>query len=180
MPFLGSLFALACATTDPSSGAMWQSPQSSPSRPAPGPRERALLEAHNRLRAKHCAPPLRWSPEVAESARRWAESLARRGCVLDHSRGRYGENLAVATTGSLSAAEVAGLWYAEVKHYRFGRSGFSMQTGHFTQLVWVGTQDLGCGVAQCEGEEVWVCQYDPPGNVEGRFEKNVLPTTCRR
>jgi len=175
MPFLGALLALACATPDPSSGAMWQSP------PAPlAARHRALLEAHNRLRAKHCAPPLRWSAEVAESAQRWAESLARRDCVLDHSRGRYGENLAVATTGSLSAAEVADLWYAEVQHYRFGRSGFSMQTGHFTQLVWVGTQDLGCGVAQCQDVEVWVCQYDPPGNMEGRYEKNVLPTTCRR
>jgi hypothetical protein len=55
-----------------------------------------------------------------------------------------------------------------------------MQTGHFTQLVWVGTQRLGCGVAQCADMDVWVCRYDPPGNVQGRYQDNVLPTSCRR
>lgn len=40
------------------------------------------------------------------------------------------------------------------------------------QMVWVGSERLGCGVApSCS---LWVCHYDPPGNVVGRFPANVL------
>jgi hypothetical protein len=35
--------------------------------------------------------------------------------------------------------------------------------GHFTQIVWVATTELGCGVAQCSGGAFYVCQYNPPG-----------------
>ena len=31
---------------------------------------KAVVDAHNRLRAKHCAPPLSWSAKVAASAQR--------------------------------------------------------------------------------------------------------------
>ena len=55
---------------------------------------KAITEAHNRLRAKHCAPPLTWSEKVAASARKWAETLRQKGCGLVHSGGDYGENLA--------------------------------------------------------------------------------------
>ena len=57
--------------------------------------------------------------------------------------------------------------------------GFSMKTGHFTQVVWRGTTAVGCGRSQCNGLDVWICQYDPPGNVEGQYRDNVRPTGCR-
>src|SRR5262245_13478390 len=52
-----------------------------------------LVDAHNRVRAKHCARPLAWSPKLAEVAQQWANSLRDRGCVFGHSGGDYGENL---------------------------------------------------------------------------------------
>ena len=141
--------------------------------------QRALLDAHNRLRAQHCAPPLAWSQKVAASAQKWADTLRDRGCQFAHSGGVYGENLAAGTQGIMDAAAVVGMWYDEVKHFNFRRGGFSMKTGHFTQVVWRSTKTLGCGRVQCNGLDLWVCQYDPPGNVEGQYRENVLPTGCK-
>ncbi len=143
------------------------------------PQMRALLEAHNRLRAKHCAAPLAWSPELAQTAQRWADHLRDAGCAFDHSRTQYGENLAAGSTGALDADGVAAMWYEEIKDFNFGRGGFGMNTGHFTQLVWRDTQRLGCGTSTCKGMEIWVCNYDPAGNVEGMYRDNVRPVGCK-
>ena len=70
------------------------------------------------------------------------------------------------------------MWYDEIKQYRFPDGGFSMQTGHFTQVVWRGTTQVGCGHSQCNGNDIWVCEYDPPGNWEGQYRENVLPTAA--
>ncbi|MDB4964983.1 MAG: hypothetical protein JWN44_672 [Myxococcales bacterium] len=139
----------------------------------------ALVDAHNRMRAKHCAPPLRWSPKLAASAQKWSNAIRDRGCALGHSGGAYGENLAAGTIGMLTPAAVVGMWYDEVKRFSFRNGGFSMKTGHFTQVVWRGTHEVGCGRSQCNGLDVWICQYDPPGNVEGQYRENVQPLGCR-
>lgn len=40
--------------------------------------------------------------------------------------------------------------------------------GHFTQVVWWNTARLGCGKATgADGNDVVVCNYDPPGNFDG-------------
>jgi hypothetical protein len=71
------------------------------------------------------------------------------------------------------------MWYDEVNKFNFRSGGFSMKTGHFTQVVWRGTREVGCGKSQCNGLDVWICQYAPPGNVEGQYRQNVLPTSCK-
>jgi uncharacterized protein YkwD len=139
---------------------------------------KALTDAHNRLRARHCAPPLAWSTKLAASAQQWAGTLRAHGCAMQHSGGPHGENLAGGTAGLLDEAAVVNMWYDESRHYNFKNGGFSMKTGHFTQVVWRTTTQLGCAVARCPGIDVWVCQYDPPGNVQGAFRENVLPTGC--
>jgi uncharacterized protein YkwD len=138
-----------------------------------------MLDSHNRARRDHCAAPLAWSAKLAQVAQRWANALRDKGCAFEHSRGSYGENLAAGTTGTLDAAAVVGLWYDEVARYRFPDGGFSMATGHFTQVVWRGTTHVGCGRSRCKDLDIWVCEYDPPGNWEGQYRDNVLPTTCR-
>ncbi|MCU0677534.1 MAG: CAP family protein [Myxococcota bacterium] len=180
---LVSLVALACASTassePPASSSSTPPPSAGAESNAPTPPPRPILAAHNRLRAMHCAPPMRWSERIASSAQAWADELAQRGCGLEHSSGSYGENLAAGYAGHLDAEGVAQMWYREVADFDFTNGGFSMETGHFTQLVWVGSTELGCGQATCNGLDVWVCQYGPPGNYEGQYRQNVLPTTCR-
>jgi uncharacterized protein YkwD len=139
-----------------------------------------MLAAHNAHRARHCAPPLRWSPSIAATAQRYADELAANGCAFRHSRGAYGENLMrFSPVGAHDPAYVVDAWYREVSEYNYNRPGFAMNTGHFTQVVWAGTTELGCGVAVCDGGETWVCNYSPPGNMQGSFPANVQPATCR-
>jgi hypothetical protein len=140
---------------------------------------RAFVDAHNRVRAKHCASPLTWSAKLAQVAQNWANSLRDKGCAFGHSNGSYGENLAAGTSGTLDPEAVVAMWYDEVAHYKFPNGGFSMQTGHFTQVVWRRTAQVGCGRSQCKDMDIWVCEYDPPGNWEGQYRENVLPVGCR-
>jgi hypothetical protein len=70
------------------------------------------------------------------------------------------------------------------RSYNFSTPGFSAATGHATQVLWVGSTQLGCAVAtRCETvsgldqslNTLVVCRYAPPGNVLGQFTANVLP-----
>ncbi|HET9624318.1 MAG TPA: CAP domain-containing protein [Kofleriaceae bacterium] len=140
----------------------------------------AFVDAHNRVRAQHCAKPLVWSDKLAQIAQRWANALRDKGCAFGHSNGSTGENLAAGTTGTLDPEAVVKMWYDEVSAYRFPSGGFSMKTGHFTQVVWRGTTAVGCGRSRCNGLDIFVCEYDPPGNWEGQYKENVLPKSCRK
>jgi len=144
----------------------------------PGGDAAAILARHNQHRPRHCAPELAWSEEAARAAQAWAERLAHE-CTFKHSSSKYGENLWMGTAGAFGPEQVVDSWYSESKGYDYARPGFSMRTGHFTQLVWRATRRLGCGTATCKGNQIWVCNYEPPGNVEGEFRENVLPTTCK-
>ncbi len=142
------------------------------------PMAAALLAEHNAVRARHCAPPLTWSPRLAAVAQAWAEHLRDHRCGFDHSQSPYGENLAGGTAGSLDAAGIVGMWADEESAYDFARGGFSGQTGHFTQVVWRETTEVGCGSVTCNGMDLWVCNYAPPGNVDGGYRANVSPPRC--
>ena len=73
------------------------------------------------------------------------------------------------------AKQVFDLYYDEIALYDFNNPGFSSATGHFTQIIWVDSKILGCGIT-CNGGMCYsACEYDPPGNVQGQFETNVLP-----
>jgi len=146
---------------------------------APATDAQRLVAAHNQVRAQHCAAALTWSPKLAQVAQQWANSLRDQGCKFGHSGGQYGENLAAGTTGAMDPEAVVAMWYDEVKGYSFKQPGFSMQTGHFTQVVWRQTTQVGCGMAQCNGNDIWVCEYDPPGNWEGQYREQVLATGCK-
>ncbi len=170
------------ATTQP---ATTQPSTTTPANPRPAAstlaaHEQAILDRHNLHRANHCAQPLQWSPKLAAVAQSWANELKSAGCAFDHSpRSPYGENLSFfAPVGSSSPDEVASDWYSEVSEYNFTNGSFGLNTGHFTQVVWRGTQALGCARSRCNGGELWVCNYDPPGNMSGAFAQNVRPVGC--
>jgi uncharacterized protein YkwD len=130
-----------------------------------------LLDLHNAYRARHCTPPLTWSAEIAATAQYWANR-----CVFDHDyNSALGENLAWGR--QLSARESVQLWYEEISQYNYASPGFG-PAGHFTQVIWRGSRQLGCGKAICRGEVYWVCRYSPPGNVDSQFGANVS-RVCR-
>ena len=129
------------------------------------------LQAHNTHRVFHGVPAVTWSDTVAASAQAYADT-----CPTSHSGSGYGENLAWATN-NLGATAVVDMWYDEEPLYDYNNPGFSSDTGHFTQVVWKNTTEIGCGFATgCSGwPNVWVCQYNPPGNYLNQFAENVFP-----
>ncbi|KAG7562792.1 hypothetical protein FFLO_01747 [Filobasidium floriforme] len=46
-------------------------------------------------------------------------------------------------------------------------------TGHYTQVVWIDSDALGCAVQKCSGMYNLVCNYGPPGNYGGQFVDKV-------
>merc|ERR1711977_488847 len=125
----------------------------------------AALRLHNDYRAMHQVDALSWSSDVEESAKFWANTLAADDCSMYHSsrdqRNGYGENLAI---GHSSIGNAVDDWYSEVEDYDFSDPGYSGATGHFTAMVWAGTEELGCAVATCPeggrtpGRKIYVCQ----------------------
>lgn len=136
----------------------------------------ALLQTHNRYRAAVGVPPLTWSNDLARYAQQWAERLADRGCRMAHRptsgpwQQQYGENLYTGTLGHYGVADAVQLWHSEIKYYDgqpLTQRNYQA-VGHFTQLVWHSTRELGCGVAQCQGRMMLVCNYHPAGNILGQ------------
>jgi len=136
-----------------------------------------MLDAHNRARAAYGSAPLVWEAELAADAARYAQTLARLG-RFEHDaqagvRPRQGENLFKGTRGAFSYAAMSGTWIGERRDFRAGRfpdvsrSGDWSRVGHYTQLVWPGTNRFGCAVASNARDDYLVCRYLPAGNVVG-------------
>jgi uncharacterized protein YkwD len=143
------------------------------------PAPQQMLALHNAKRRLHCAPDLAWSTDLAAAAQAWADR-----CQLAHAprsvNPNQGENLARGAGSLGTAAFLFGGWYDEVNRYDFTKPGFQKGTGHFTQIVWRGTREVGCAVANCGGKSLWVCRYAPQGNIvnPGYFDKNVSRAAC--
>lgn len=130
---------------------------------------KTCLDVHNKDRAEHSADPLSWNQTLADFAQSYLESS---NCKFAHSGGPYGENIAM---GYASTTDAIQDWYNEYKNYDFNNGGFSEGTGHFTQMVWKGTTQLGCAQKKCDQGDYLVCEYYPWGNVQGSYQMNVSP-----
>lgn len=148
----------------------------------------ALLAYHNRLRAEAGSPPLRWSAKLAGNAAAYARALAYTGQLRHASReGRQNEreNIIVGRRGGSSPMAMAMTWGNEKRLYRGGvfpnvcASDWST-CGHYTQMVWSTTRELGCAYASGTFVAL-VCRYSPPGNRDGRavVEPGLLASTRR-
>ncbi|MBZ5582638.1 MAG: Fis family transcriptional regulator [Acidobacteriia bacterium] len=157
---LGPRFALALAISGAAFG------QKPPGPPAPFARE--MLAAHNAVRARLKLPPLAWSDRLADWAQSWAEALVYKHEFVHRPRNPYGENLFEVTGGRSTPDEVVGVWAAEASAYDAKANACRAMCGHYTQIVWRDTRRVGCAVARGPDLQVWVCNYDPPGNIVGR------------
>lgn len=137
-----------------------------------------LLAAHNSERAAMGVPPLAWNAGLAADARVWANELAATG-RFEHSPDEpgeepQGENLWAGTPRAFSPEAMVRLWSTEKRDYRPGvfpnnsRSGDVENVGHYTQLIWRASRQVGCASAVGRNEEFLVCRYSEAGNVVGQ------------
>ncbi|KAG5928502.1 hypothetical protein E4U53_002665 [Claviceps sorghi] len=158
---------------------------------------KAVVEQHMLHRRNHSCPHnIEWDDDLAK----WALNTAKT-CVFEHDMkqgtGDYGQNLAsMGSTESMDGKEVQSVREAITNQWYNGEFSFFnpfyglsqppnslfMKTGHLTQLIWKGTQKVGCATVKCGAGTIFgmqstysVCNYWPAGNYEGQYSENVLP-----
>jgi uncharacterized protein YkwD len=127
-----------------------------------------ILAAHNSVRSHLGLASLAWSDRLAEHAQDWANTLLARREFAHRPNGKYGENLFEITGGAAAPAQVVAEWASESRDYDYATNKCRGVCGHYTQIVWADTKEVGCAAARGKGREVWVCNYDPPGNWVGQ------------
>eukprot|EP00933_Yihiella_yeosuensis_P019744 TRINITY_DN1594_c0_g2_i1.p1 TRINITY_DN1594_c0_g2~~TRINITY_DN1594_c0_g2_i1.p1 ORF type:complete len:257 (-),score=55.80 TRINITY_DN1594_c0_g2_i1:218-988(-) len=139
----------------------------------------AVLDAHNKHRKIHDAPPLAWSEDCYLEAKKQADACQAKDDLfhghLEGKSGRHGQNAFFSSRPGSSADKAVASWYNEIDNpgYDFSNPGFGSGTGHFTQVVWKGSSHVGMAVSE-DGCYV-VANYWPAGNLMGSFEQNVVP-----
>ncbi|HEY6390710.1 MAG TPA: CAP domain-containing protein [Bryobacteraceae bacterium] len=135
---------------------------------APSVLAREMVALHNAVRARVGMAPLAWSARLAARSQDWADTLLARKQFVHRPHSTYGENLFEIDGATASPAEVVNAWASESRNYDYGSNRCRGVCGHYTQIVWGDTKEVGCAVARGGGREIWVCNYDPPGNWAGR------------
>ncbi|XP_051909231.1 cysteine-rich venom protein-like isoform X1 [Hippocampus zosterae] len=136
-----------------------------------------IVNKHNDLR-RNVKPTasnmlkMSWNKEAAANAQRWANT-----CSMKHSPASSrvistsgcGENLYMASYKN-SWSNAIQSWYDEVNDWRYGVGSINGRVvGHFTQIVWYRSNQIGCAMAYCPNSRYkyfYVCHYCPPGNYQ--------------
>lgn len=133
-----------------------------------------LLAAQNKYRAELGEGALVWSDKLAGSAQSWAEHLASVVHAMVHSGAiATGENIATWPAGHATLTRLVEIWGAEKQYFinasfpDVSRTGDWKSVGHYSQLVWRRTTEVGCGLATGGGQDYLVCHYNPQGNFMG-------------
>ncbi len=136
-----------------------------------------LLARHNVERYSVGVPALTWDPALAQGAQAYANELARSNLLRHSPRGSrrgIGENLWMGTRDYFRPSQMVGSWASERSMFRpalfpaVSRTGNWADVGHYTQIIWPGTQRVGCAIGKSVRSDVLVCRYWPSGNVDGQ------------
>ena len=126
---------------------------------------------HNKRRCLHGARDVVWDASLARSAQKAAGT-----CKFKHTSTPYGENLWAGQWVPDGDDCLDGWYDNEVGLYDWNSPGFSQATGHFSQVVWANTREIGCGLCDGGGADyayIVACHYNPGGNVGGQHQSQV-------
>lgn len=124
-------------------------------------------------------PPLVWNEDLEATARAWAESCTDNEApagLIDHNDGRsaghpyyVGENI-YGSSGGATGLDAVESWASEEADFNPANGSCSGVCGHYTQIVWRTSVELGCALSNCPGLTYGssiVCNYGPGGNSGG-------------
>ena len=137
---------------------------------------KGMLRKHNEIRAKHNVENLKLNNLLNGLAKRYATKLIKYQENIEpllYQEHALGENIFISKTG-LSSEEICEAWYNEHQNYDYNKNKFQKGTGHFTQLVWKETKEVGFGKSEYGDSLCLVALYYPAGNEFGEFTKNVF------
>ncbi|KFV70905.1 Cysteine-rich secretory protein 2, partial [Dryobates pubescens] len=137
--------------------------------------QKLIVDKHNELR-REVSPTasnmlkMEWSPAAANNAQKWADRCALRHSTPDMRRTTVGcgENLFM-SSAPFPWSDAIQSWYDEVNvfEYGVGEKTPGAVFGHYTQLIWYNSYQIGCAIAYCPMNRFnyfYVCQYCPSGN----------------
>jgi hypothetical protein len=140
------------------------------------PFELRVLAAQNRERQALGLEPLKWNQQLSQSAQQWADYLASTGRFEHAPENRaspVGENLWAGTKGYYAPEAMVDAWVREKRFFHVGvfpnnsTTGKVEDVGHYTQLIWRDTTEVGCAKATSAREDILVCRYLNAGNYIG-------------
>ena len=121
-------------------------------------------------------PLLQWDTKLEAYSRMYA-AVRSKDCLLKHSTGPYGENIAWEQYAQTTPAQFVKKFTNEQVNYDLQRGvckckpmSSTCMCGHFTQVIWKSTKRVGCAESTCIGDKgkLLVCSYDPKGNIRGQ------------
>ncbi|XP_023221216.1 Golgi-associated plant pathogenesis-related protein 1-like [Centruroides sculpturatus] len=136
------------------------------------------LQWHNHYRTIHGVPPLKLSKELCRYAEEWAKNIAASENFRHRPNNKYGENIYMEWSSNpnsqVSGQKAVDSWYSEIKFHQFGREPTSLKSGHFTQVIWKESKELGVAYSRSKSGKIFVvANYNPAGNMLGSFKNNV-------
>jgi len=155
-----------------------------------------ILNHHNALRAQEGSSNMEymtWNESLAVAAADWAAQ-----CVWDHGFPplpgtdfiTYGQNLYMTTAAKIDVIKGIQVWYDEKQYYDYDTLGCAPDEicGHYTQVVWAMSRQVGCAYHFCRTVEhsafrnaqYLACNYLPLGNFhfEKPFKKGPACSKC--
>ena len=123
-----------------------------------------------------------WSDQLAADALGYARTMASTG-IYGHDQTPGRRKTRAKICGAASAAlfsydVMVGGMIEEARYFRPGvfpdnsRTGEWHDVGHYTQIVWPATTQVGCALASSATTDYLVCRYSPAGNKDGVFLAN--------
>lgn len=136
-----------------------------------------IVDAHNAVRRQVQTAPalddLVWDDALAATARAWVATCRDQEAptgLIDHNPARgqnVGENV-FGSSGGATAQQAVTSWANEKNDYDYSTNTCSGVCGHYTQIVWRSTTNVGCALGSCTNltySSTIVCNYSPAGNV---------------
>ena len=149
--------------------------------------KKKALKIHNDARKEVGTNPLVWSEKLEKQALFYAKILARKDEKrrMQHSQTKDGENLTYSYAyeklkGKITPiysktplSDASAGWYEEKKDYKYSKTKrirVGPPIGHYTQMVWKDTKEVGISHAISKKGSVYVvARYYPPGNYQGEY-----------